>query len=57
MRMLQGERTTAQFDLTLTVNDLNTGFDFVFEYNTDLFKKRDYCKDGRTLPEYPSCRY
>jgi amino acid adenylation domain-containing protein len=39
MRMLNGERSTAQFDLTLTVNDLNTGVDCVFEYNTDLFKE------------------
>ena len=37
--LVRGQRNSAQFDLTLTVNEGDQGFDCVFEYNTDLFHK------------------
>jgi amino acid adenylation domain-containing protein len=39
MQLLMGERISAQFDLTLTVNDESKGLDCAFEYNTDLFRE------------------
>jgi amino acid adenylation domain-containing protein len=39
LKLVNGERIAAQFDLTLTINDNQQDFDCVFEYNTDLFKK------------------
>jgi len=39
LKLVNGERIAAQFDLTLTINDDQQDFDCVFEYNTDLFKK------------------
>ena len=39
LQMLVGERITARFDLTLTVNDKKNDLDCAFEYNTDLFSR------------------
>jgi amino acid adenylation domain-containing protein len=39
LQQLRGERISAQFDLTLTVNDEKNGLDCTFEYNTDLFRE------------------
>ena len=39
LQMLVGERITARFDLTLTMNDNNNDLDCAFEYNTDLFSR------------------
>ena len=38
LKLVNGERVAAQFDLTLTINDNPQDFDCAFEYNTDLFK-------------------
>lgn len=38
-RMMDGERETAQLDLTLTIHDHKNSLDCNFEYNTDLFSK------------------
>ena len=39
LQLLRGERISAQFDLTLTVNDEKNGLDCAIEYNTDLFRE------------------
>lgn len=39
MQQRRGERISSQFDLTLTVNDVDEGLDCAFEYNTDLFRE------------------
>ena len=39
MKVVNGERVAAQFDLILTINDNQQDIDCTFEYNTDLFKK------------------
>jgi amino acid adenylation domain-containing protein len=38
-QLTDGERVSAQVDLTLTVNDLQRGLKCTYEYNTDLFRK------------------